>query len=275
VTDFGNLRINRVDITRVVGTLDGIQNITTIDQLNQQRANLASAVTDLRSHITDQDTQISQLTAQASSAQATITSLQTQNDSLQQQVTASKATIDQLNARLAQAQSQPPTPRAVDLADSFRQTVDQIQSQARQQAGTGTATTIRSLDIEVKGLVNIDAQSGNTLFVLPTVNSPIDPNQLSTMRVSFAAIPGATPAAAPPPPSRTGPSPTTPPTQPPSPAPPSKPVAPPQAKAVQRPAQPAPAPKASAPAQPPKTAAKSASQPTKPPAAKKGADKKK
>jgi ABC-type transporter Mla subunit MlaD len=195
-------RVSRVDVTRVVGTLDQIQNVNTIDQLNQQRATFTAALTDLKTHLTDQDVQINNLTAAANANQATITTLQNQNDSLQQQVTSAKTTIDQLNARLAAATAaaQPAAPTALNLADSFRQAVDQIQTQARQQSGAGAATTIRSLDIEVKGLVNVDSQSGQTVMVLPTLGTPIDANQLSTLRVSFAAIPGAagTPPATPP-----------------------------------------------------------------------------
>jgi hypothetical protein len=52
------------------------------------------------------------------------------------------------------------------------------------------------MDIEVKGLVNVD-QDGSTVMVLPTLGTPIDPGHLSTLRVSFAGIPGT--GSAPPP----------------------------------------------------------------------------
>jgi IPT/TIG domain len=181
---------SRVDITKVVGTLDNIQNINTVEDLSRQRSALVSAVSDLKSHLTDQETQISTLSGTINNNQAVIVGLQSQSSTLQQQVTAQQATIDQLNARLAAtATAAAAGSKPLDLADSFRQAVDQIQAQARQST-SGSATTIRSLDIEIKGLVNVDAQTGNTVMVLPTLATPIDPNQLSTLRVSFAAIPG-------------------------------------------------------------------------------------
>jgi replicative DNA helicase len=184
-----NIGFARVDIGKVVTTLSGIQNITTIDQLNAQKANLIQAVTDLRTHVTDQDSQISDLSQKLSANQVALVGLQTNNDSLQQKVVTQQATIDQLNAKLAAVAAAPPPASPTSLADSFRKVVDQIQSQARLQSASGPATTIKSLDIEVKGLVNVQPD-GSTVMVLPTLSSQIDATQLSTLRVSFAAIPG-------------------------------------------------------------------------------------
>ncbi len=184
-----NIRPSPVDIGRVVNTLNGIQNITTIDQLNAQKANLAQAIADLKTHVTAQDTQISDLSQQVSAGQATMVDLQTRNSSLSQQVVAQQATIDRLNGRLAAVAAAPPPASPTALADSFRKIVDQIQSQARLQSASGPATTIKSMDIEVKGLVNVQ-QDGSTVMVLPTLASQIDASQLSTLRVSYAAVPG-------------------------------------------------------------------------------------
>lgn len=187
--------VSRVNIGDVVTKLNTIQTIKTIDDFNAQKQNLVQAVENLKVHLTDQDTQISDLTRQVSDGQAQATALKSENDLLKQQVNARQATIDQLNARLAAVAAQPPPANPVALADSFRKVVDQIQAQARLQAAGGPATTIRSMDIEVKGLVNV--QDGNTVLVLPTLNTQVDPNQLSTLRVSFAAIPATGRAAAP------------------------------------------------------------------------------
>jgi len=191
-----NVAISRVDIGKVVTTLKGIQTITTIDQFNAQKANLVQAVTDLQTHVTDQESQISDLSLQLSNNQTAMTGLQTQRDALQQQAVNQQATIDRLNKQLAAATSAPPPANPIALADSFKKVVDQIQAQARLQSASGPATTIKSMDIEVKGLVNVQAD-GSTVMVLPTLSSQIDANQLSTLRVSFAAVPGTGSAPAP------------------------------------------------------------------------------
>jgi hypothetical protein len=188
--------VRAVDITKVLTTLSGLGVIKTIDDLNAQRANLTQAITELKTHLTAQDAQVSSLTQTLMANQAELLNLQTMNGSLQQQVKTQQASIDELNARLATVSAAPPPSKPGDLADSFRKVVDQIQSQARQQSTSGPATTIRTMDIEVKGLVNVD-QDGSTVMVLPTLGTPIDPGHLSTLRVSFASIPGT--GSAPPP----------------------------------------------------------------------------
>jgi hypothetical protein len=188
--------VSAVDITKVLTVLSGLGGIKTIDEFNAQRGNLLQAITDLKTHLTAQDAQVNSLTQTVTANQAEILNLQTSNGSLQQQVKTQQATIDALNARLAAVSAAPPPAKPGDLADSFRKVVDQIQSQAREQSTSGPATTIRTMDIEVKGLVNV-AQDGSTVMVLPTLGTPIDPGNLSTLRVSFAAIPGT--GSAPPP----------------------------------------------------------------------------
>lgn len=79
----------------------------------------------------------------------------------------------------------------LDLANSFRKVIDSIQTEARQTPGM--ATTIKSMDIEVKGLVQVNGDKSTT-FVLPGAGSAIDANSLSTLRVSFGAIPVTAPA---------------------------------------------------------------------------------
>ena len=180
---------DRIDITKVVGTLSDIQNITTIDQLNAQKAAFTQALTDLNTHINDQETQINALTANLNDKQAAFVDLQGQNSGLLQRVAAQQVDIDRLKARLAAVTTAPPVANPTILADSFRKVVDQIQSQARLQSVVGPATTIRKMDIEIKGLVTVQ-QDGSIGMVLPGLGTTVDSNQLSTLRASFAAIPG-------------------------------------------------------------------------------------
>jgi len=176
-----------VNITDVVAKLDNLKNISSIDVFNTQKPLLLQAVQDLKTHLTFQETEINNLSKNVTDNQATITSLQSQSDSLKQQVSTQQTTIDRLNAQVAAATT-PPTPtNPLDLAESFRKVVDQIQTQARLQSARGPATTIRGMDLEIKGLVNV--QDSGTVLVLPTTTTPIDPAQLSTLRLSFAAVP--------------------------------------------------------------------------------------
>jgi len=188
--------LSRVDIGKVVSTLSGIQNISTIEQLNAQKGNLIQALTDLKTHVTDQDNEINDLSQQVSASQSTLVGLKAKSDSLEQQVFSQQATIDRLNAKLAAAAAAPAPADATALANSFRKVVDQIQSAARLQSASGPATTIKSMDIEVKGLVSVQSD-GSTGLVLPSLTSVIDGSQLSTLRVSYAAVPGT--GSAPPP----------------------------------------------------------------------------
>jgi len=81
----------------------------------------------------------------------------------------------------------------IDIAKSFRAVVDEIQADAR--AAPEVGVTIKSMDIEVKGLVEVDEDK--TALVLPSAKAQIDPSALSTLRVSFGAVPVLPPAEAP------------------------------------------------------------------------------
>lgn len=78
----------------------------------------------------------------------------------------------------------------LDVANAFRQVVEQVQTEARESPGV--ATTIRSLDLEVKAFVQVD-DSGETALSFPHPDAEVDASALSTLRVSFGAIPAATP----------------------------------------------------------------------------------
>lgn len=185
-----------VDVAKTFTSLDRIPNITSIEELNARKADLVQAVTDAKTAVTELDTQINSLSDANNSYQAAISELQAKSDSLQRLLATQQGTIDRLNARLASIAAAPPPVTPINLADSFRQVLDQVQSQARVRSATGPATTIKNMDIEVKGLVNIQ-EDGSTVMVLPTIATQIDASQLSTLRVSYAAVPG-TGTAAPP-----------------------------------------------------------------------------
>ena len=83
-----------------------------------------------------------------------------------------------------------------DIAKSFRAVMDEFHAEAREADDVGVA--IKTLDLEVKGLVEVDEQK--TTLVLPTAGAAVDPTALSTFRVSFAAVPAVPAEVAPEPP---------------------------------------------------------------------------
>ncbi|HVN77876.1 MAG TPA: hypothetical protein VMW38_02665 [Terriglobia bacterium] len=209
-----------IDIGKVVSVIRGIQNIQNIEQFNAQKPQFIQAVSDLQTHLTETQSQIDNLNGTISQNQTNIANLQSQNASLTQDNANMQATIDQLNKRLAGLAQPPPTASTIDLATSLKGVFDSIQQQARQQAEGGAATTIRSMDFSIKTQVTVQPDSTGkfqTVLRLPTPETPIDPDQLSTLSLSFGSIPGTTPSRAPiidtptavPPPRTAAPPPTT------------------------------------------------------------------
>lgn len=178
----------QIDITQVLKVLDASTALQTIDQYKQLQPSLAKAVGDLKTYLTRQDSQISSLQNQLTNAQTQITTLQNANNDLTNQVAALNAQITQLKAQLA---AQPQKALPLHVAQSFKNAMDQIQSDAR-SAG-GPQTTITNMQIAVKALISVqDGATPNTkdaVMVFPDPSTPPDPNLLSTLTVNFGAIP--------------------------------------------------------------------------------------
>jgi len=171
-----------VKIEDIINQLELILQRTTDAKTKEQ---LTLALQNLRQFAQDAETERNNLQATVNQQQATITQLQATVATLQQQSAAQAREIEDLKKRLGGDQrTSSATP--LNLAQSFKGVIETIQTQARQTPGV--ATTIKGLDIEVKGLVQV-GQDNATALVLPSVGSQIDPNSLSTMRVSFGAIP--------------------------------------------------------------------------------------
>jgi hypothetical protein len=192
--------VQQIDITQVLKVLDAATNLTNIEQYNQLKPELVKAVADLKTYLTRQDAQISNLQNQLTAAQTQVTTLTNANTDLNNQLSAANAQIAQLKAQLAAG---PQTALPLHVAQSFKNVVDQIQSDAR--AGGGVQTTITNMQIAVKALVNVQKGTGTApgeaVLVFPDPATPPDPNLLSTLTVNFSAIPnvkaGTTPAAGP------------------------------------------------------------------------------
>ena len=144
---------------------------------------LPAIVKDLKSYAQDQETERSKLQDALNQQNAINDQLRTAVAALEQTNAQQAKQIDELKRQLAGGESSA-TP--LNLATSFKGVIDTIQEQARQTPGV--ATTVKSMDIEVKGLVQVSPDKA-TQLVLPAVGSAIDAAALSTLRISFGAIP--------------------------------------------------------------------------------------
>jgi hypothetical protein len=77
------------------------------------------------------------------------------------------------------------------LVDQIRTMIDNVHEDARRGRDSESASTLRSVDVELKGLIVVEQDQAQ--IVPPHPERPIDPGQLSTIRMSFGAIPVARP----------------------------------------------------------------------------------
>ena len=77
--------------------------------------------------------------------------------------------------------------KPTELAGNFRSVIEKIQEESQQRVIGESAATLKSLDIEVKAL--IIAQKGEATLVTPSPDKPLDPAQISTIRMSFGIVP--------------------------------------------------------------------------------------
>jgi uncharacterized coiled-coil DUF342 family protein len=77
--------------------------------------------------------------------------------------------------------------RPDDLARQFRTLIEKIQSEAQTPREGETAAIIKSLDVELKGLIVVDKDEAK--IVPPHPDKPIEAGQLSILRMSFGSIP--------------------------------------------------------------------------------------
>ena len=150
------------------------------------RTNLTSLQTEFEQHAQAFETERNGLLAQNAAAQAQIASLNGTIATVQTESARSAATIAALQKKLETKQSAT-SAKPLDIATSFKSVVDAVQAQARGTPGIGT--TISSMQIEVRGVVQVAADGATPVFVFPSVDATVDPAAYSTMRVSFAAVP--------------------------------------------------------------------------------------
>jgi uncharacterized phage infection (PIP) family protein YhgE len=154
-----------------------------------QRDALTKIQADVRDFAQERSTERDRLQAIVTGLQAQVTQGATTIAQLNQTIATQAAEIEPLKAQAASmgdvTQSTP-----LDIAKSFREVMESIQGEARNAPGVGT--TIKGLEIEVKGLVQVTDNATN--LVLPNIGTVVDSNALSTLRVSFGAVPVVAPA---------------------------------------------------------------------------------
>jgi hypothetical protein len=90
-----------------------------------------------------------------------------------------------LERKAAQAEKNIISPE--DLATQFRSVVQKVQQEAEQGVTADSAVIMKSMEIEVKGLVM--AREGKPTIVTASPDKPLDPGDVSTIRMSFGTVP--------------------------------------------------------------------------------------
>ena len=162
------------------------------DILNQLKAITAIPATllaELQTYVTIQQSQVDTLTTQVNTDQTTAAGLNSQIANLQTQVTNQQAQITTLTGQVQATQAQSASP--MDVAQSFKNVVDQIQQNAL-SAG-GLQSTVTNMNVQVKSLLSVQSATAtapaSATLVFPSPTALPDPNHLSTLSFSFGAIP--------------------------------------------------------------------------------------
>lgn len=171
-------------------TFNVIPDITAIiSQLQQVTANPAALLAQLQTYITIQQQRNDSLTSQVNSDQTIISGLNSQIANQQTEITNQQNQINTLTSEVNAAQAQSASP--LDVAQSFKSVVDSIQ-QSVQSAG-GIQTTVTNMNVQIKSLLNVQAATSSApakaTLIFPSPTALPDPNHLSTLSLSFGAIP--------------------------------------------------------------------------------------
>lgn len=99
-----------------------------------------------------------------------------------------KATVDRLTAEAAAPGPAATAPLALDeVSKAFANLITVSHTEAAQPSPTGTAAILRSVEIEMKGFV--DVQGGKPHVVLPKVGEAVEINALSLVKLSYVTVP--------------------------------------------------------------------------------------
>jgi len=76
---------------------------------------------------------------------------------------------------------------AMYLAKNFRSVIQTLQRELDEAETGDVGTIIKSMDVELKGLIVVENQEAKV--VPPAPDQTVDANTLSTIRMSFASVP--------------------------------------------------------------------------------------
>jgi chromosome segregation ATPase len=105
-----------------------------------------------------------------------------------ERLNALQAEADGLRDQISKHAAEATTATPQDLAGHFARVVEDLQAEAMARTDRKIVSTMRSFEVELKGIVQADEETKTTRLILPAAGE-VDPNQLSTLRMSFAAIP--------------------------------------------------------------------------------------
>ena len=202
VTNPGQTASNTVVFTIVPDVGQALTTLTTAlaatdpQALAAAKPGMQAAVGEIQTWVTISQNHESDLQTQLNGAHAEQANLTSQNATLSSQVAQLSSQVTALQAQAAAGKSQSASP--LEIAQSIKGMVDQIHLQA--QTGLGIQSTVTSLNLELKAMVNIDratpqsAPQATLVFPDPT-NLP-DPAHLSTLTLAFGSLPSLQTAAA-------------------------------------------------------------------------------
>jgi hypothetical protein len=101
--------------------------------------------------------------------------------------TQSEAAIAELKAQLARATAPRSAVAITSITTSFGNLLEQSQLQASERAKQGVAATLQSLDIELRGFVELQGNAAH--IVLPRPEEKVAPESLSVVKMTFTTIP--------------------------------------------------------------------------------------
>ncbi len=204
---------NITDLLNFISQVE--QPFTALADFQALQPKLTAAITELRSYITTKDALVSDLQTRLGAAQANVDTLTTQNGTLNGEVTQLTAQNTQLQAQVAAAKNQSASP--LEVAQSLKSMFDQVHQSTQAQTGAGVQSSLTNLHMELKTLVNVQRDTPDAapqaLLVFPDPTALPDPAHLSTMQLSFGAVPNlqaGKPAAVTPEPPTPAPTPPTP-----------------------------------------------------------------
>jgi chromosome segregation ATPase len=173
-------------LEELLAQLDKAQDSTSDERTKKELARIGKA---LREELQKQQDERNKLAEELHRSEGRIAELQAQIAKLEETAAEQARELEKLRKEQKPEEKAPSTASPLGVANAFREVVEKIQTEARESAEVGT--TIRSLEVEVKGFVQVE-EGEVTSLAFPKPDTEVQPEALSTLRVSFGAIPAVT-----------------------------------------------------------------------------------